>query len=148
MRLFNTAFENSLHALILLDIYENAASADMLVYMDFITVYAKSFDIGDKNINGDNGYKYGELSSKRRNIKNSLKRLVLDGMIKAEHTDDGMKYIITQLGKDYVNTLDSDYAENYREQAMLVAVELLGICEAELGAFIKENSKSERGKQI
>ena len=100
MRLFNTAFENSLHALILLDIYENAVSADMLVYMDFITVYAKSFDIGDKNINGDNGYKYVERTSRRRIKKKALERLVVDGRIEPEKTDDGMKYIITQLGKD------------------------------------------------
>lgn len=145
-RIFNTAFENSLHVLLLLDIFKKAMSADLITYTDFIIVYAKSFDMGDKNINGDNSYKYGELSSKRKMIKNSLKRLVLDGMVKAEYTDKGMEYKITQFGTDFVKTLDSEYAECYKRQAELTVSELWGMSETELSNFIRENSKNERVK--
>lgn len=142
--LFNTSFEASLHVLILLGLYEAPVSVDMITYMDFITVYSKSFDIGNENLNGENNYKYGELSSKRRMIKSALKRLVLDGMVKAEITADGLQYSITEFGRQYEETLDSDYAVRYRNEASIVITEMLGMNEQEINTLLKDKSLKER----
>ena len=145
-KIFNTVFENSLHTLILLDVYEGEISADLIAYLDFIIIYSKSLGVGDKNINGENECKHGELPSRRRTIKNALKRLVIDGMVNAKYTDDGMKYKITEHGIEYVVTLESEYANEYRQQAEFVISEFVGMNEQEVNSFILNNLKNEKVK--
>ena len=142
--LFNTAFEASLHILILLGLYKAPVSADMITYIDFITVYSKSFGMGNENLNGENNFKYGELSSRRRMIKSALKRLVLNGMVKARTTDDGFRYDITDYGKQYEESLNSDYASKYRNDAEVVIDEMIGMNEQEISVFLKEKSLEDR----
>lgn len=67
--LYNTSFETSLRVLLLLDKSNRAINVDALTYFDFMSVYAKDFDVSEINVNGENRYKHGELSAKRRMIR-------------------------------------------------------------------------------
>lgn len=115
--LFNSLFENSLRLLLLLDVYDLPQTLDTLYAVDFITVYGETFGISNLNINGDNEYKYSEFVSRRENVKEALRDLVLNGTVQAVGYKGGMSYIITPEGEDFCHSLNSEYAVEYRKNA-------------------------------
>ncbi|EFV00619.1 hypothetical protein HMP0721_2436 [Pseudoramibacter alactolyticus ATCC 23263] len=119
-KLFNSTFENSLRLLILLDEYDMPQTLDMLYVVDFMTVYSATFGITDQNLNGDNEYKFSVFASHREGVKEALKELVLDGTAQAVSYKEGLSYIITPEGEDFCESLDSDYAKEYRKNAQAV----------------------------
>lgn len=119
-RLFNSVFENSLRLLILLDEYDMPQTLDMLYVVDFMAMYGKPFGLTAQNLNGDNDYKYSEFVSQRELVKDALKELVLDGTVEAVSYQNGLSYVITPEGEDYAESLTSQYAREYRENAKTV----------------------------
>ena len=100
--------------MILLEVADKPLNIDKITYLDFMSVYAKEFGLSDKNLNGENHYKYGEISAKRRSITAALKRLVIDRFVKATVNPSGLVYSIDVIGKNYANSLDSEYAQEYK----------------------------------
>lgn len=123
---FNTTFENSLRLLMLLDIYDLPQTVDMLYAIDFITVYGKSFNITDSNLNGDNEYRFSEFASRRESVREALKELVLNGTAQAVSYRDGLAYIITPEGEDFCQSLNSQYALEYKQCAKTVIEHMAG----------------------
>lgn len=142
--LYNTSFEVSLRVLLLLDKSNRAINVDTLTYLDFISVYAKDFAVSEFNVNGENRYKHGELSAKRRMINSALKRLVLDRFVKVTVSDSGMLYGINELGKEYVKQLDSEYAIEYSHAAEQVIKKYGHLSDKELVQILNENAVNER----
>ena len=130
--LFNTTFENALRLLILLDVFDYPQTLDMLYAVDFMATYGKTFNITESNLNGDNQYKFSEFASRREAVKAALKELVLDGLIQALNLNDGIAYPISSEGEDYCNSLESEYATEYRRNAQLVIKSVTGKTEREL----------------
>lgn len=87
---FNTPFEVSLRILFTLDIASRKMSVDLIAVSDFITVYGRDFGISDDNLHGDNSYRFGEFGVRRELVKEALKSLVLDALITAESTKEGL----------------------------------------------------------
>lgn len=123
---FNTTFENSLRLLMLLDIYDLPQTVDMLYAIDFVTVYGKSFNITDSNLNGDNEYRFSEFASRRESVREALKELVLNGTVQAVSYRDGLAYIITPEGEDFCQSLKSQYAVEYKQSARIVIEHMTG----------------------
>lgn len=123
---FNTTFENSLRLLMLLDIYDLPQTVDMLYAIDFITVYGKSFNITGSNLNGDNEYRFSEFASRRESVREALKELVLNGTAQAVSYRDGLAYIITPEGEDFCQSLNSQYALEYKQSAKTVIEHMVG----------------------
>ena len=85
-KVFNTPFETGLRLLLILYTANSSGmSIDRLAALDFMTLYGKDFDISDSNLNGINGFNFSELP----------------------------KYKISKAGRQYVETLNSDYAKQY-----------------------------------
>ena len=148
-RLFNSTFENSLRLLILLDEYDMPKSLDMLYAVDFMTLYSASFGITDQNLNGDNDYKFSVFASHRKSIQESLKVLVLDGTVQAVSFNEGLAYIITPEGEDFCQSLDSDYANEYRKTAQAVIKAVSTRSERTvIDAIFKLSAKSFQGGDI
>lgn len=83
-KLFNSTFEVSLRALLLLSQTTDVnMTIDRLVAYDFISLYSRNFDLGDINLHGDNEYGFSELSARRTVMQEALKELVLDGLTKS-----------------------------------------------------------------
>ena len=57
-------------------------------------------------------------------MRTALKQLVLDGLVLPVNDRNGIMYRITDAGKTYSQSLDSDYAKEYRYTAQK-AVELV-----------------------
>ena len=140
-RLFNSRFENSLRLLILLDEFDMPQTIDMLYATDFMALYSKAFGLTETNLNGDNNYKFSEFASQRELVKEALQELVLNGTVEAVGYKKGLSYVITPEGEDLCETLDSDYANEYRENAKAVITSIAGKSERALIAEIYKLSK-------
>ena len=112
----------------------------MLYAVDFMATYGKTFNITEDNLNGDNQYKFSEFASRREAVKIALKALVLDGLVQALNLNDGIAYTVSSDGEDYCNSLESDYATEYRRNAQLVIKSVAGKTERELISKINKMS--------
>lgn len=113
-KLFNSAFENSLRILLLLAEFNCGQSLDKIYALDFMVSYGATFGVSEVDLNGDNQYKFSEFASRREIVRLALKQLVLDGLVLPDNSAAGILYSITDSGREYGATLESDYAEEYR----------------------------------
>lgn len=82
-KLFNSTFEVSLRALLLLSQTADVnMTIDRIVAYDFISLYSRHFDLAEINLHGDNEYGFSELSARITVMQAALKELVLDGLAK------------------------------------------------------------------
>jgi hypothetical protein len=113
--LFNTTFEISLRALLVLETFNGKSeSADKIAALDFIASYGADFGIGNKNLHGKNSFRYSELPTRRTLTKQALRNLVLEGLADAKQSNDGFEYSSNIAGSEYCSRLDNDYANEYR----------------------------------
>lgn len=116
-KLFNSEFENSLRILLLLAEFNYGQSLDKIYSTDFMVSYGATFGVSESDLNGDNQYKFSEFASRREIVRRALKQLVLDGLVWPDNSDAGILYSITDAGRKYSVTLESEYAEEYRSTA-------------------------------
>lgn len=119
-KLFNSAFENSLRILLLLAEFDCGQSLDKIYATDFMVSYGATFGVSESDLNGDNQYKFSEFASRREIVRQALKQLVLDGLVWPDNSAAGILYSITDTGREYGATLDSEYAEEYRSTAQRI----------------------------
>ena len=118
-KIFNTKFEVSMRLLLLLYSLNTGLDEDKILYLDFFTIYAKNYKLGDDNINGDSKYMLNEFTAQRRLIKESIKVLVLEGLIDVNNTKEGFIYKINSKGKSFCESMTSDYSKKYKKQATI-----------------------------
>ena len=112
--LFNSPFETGLRAMLILSLIKsNGITIDRISAYDFMTTYGKDFSVSQQNLHGDNSYSFSELSSKRAVFTEGIKMLVLGGLIAVNRTDKGFLYKLTANGHKYIQTLESDYKDQY-----------------------------------
>lgn len=101
--------------ILLLDIAGRAITLGRITAYDFIAIYSEDFGISNTSLNGENGFAFSELSTRRDIIKVAVKNLVLDSLISVEESATGILYHISESGKKMSGTLESEYAAKYRE---------------------------------
>lgn len=116
-KLFNSAFENSLRILLLLTEFNCGQSLDKIYASDFMVSYGATFGVSEVDLNGDNQFKFSEFASRREIVRLALKQLVLDGLVCPVNSVSGILYTITDTGRNYSATLESEYAKEYRSTA-------------------------------
>lgn len=126
-RLFNTAFENSLRIALLLDAFGRPQNLDMIYAADFMTIFGSYFGFGEGNLQGENRMLFSIFTSRREIVKQAVKFLVLNGMVAPTVNANGLLYGITDTGKDFCASLDSDYAKEYKATAMKVIAAVSGM---------------------
>ena len=114
-RIFNTSFELSLRALVMLGVSGKPIDLELAYVADFVATYGKTFSISDRNINGDNQFMFSEFAVRRGIMLNALKELVLEGYAQPSATSDGIVYVVTDEGSRLIETLRSGYASAYAE---------------------------------
>ena len=112
-KIFNSTFENSLRAVLLLAVMKKPTNLDRIYVLDFMVSYGAAFGFSPMDLNGDNPYKFSEFPSRRACVKDALKELVLDGYVMPIHEKNGIEYVITESGSKYSESLNSDYAKEY-----------------------------------
>ena len=142
--LFNSIFEMELRVALLLCVGEtHPFSLERILAMDFISCYSKNFGFSNYNLHGDNSFMYGELSNRRGLIKEAIGPLVYRGIVEAK-INRGYLYQITDIGKNYISSLESEYSKEYRKIAEMIIKELDNYSDEELMRIIQFKSDSER----
>ena len=139
-KLFNTPFEMSLHILLLLDSVGGRFTIERITDYDFIAVYASDFGFNAESLNGDNGFAFSELTAKRKLMKEAIKDLVLDGLVSASDSMDGIIYSLSSTGLDMSRQFQSEYAITYRKVIKQVHRRYRNKSEVELSGIINKQS--------
>lgn len=112
---YGSETDAALRILMLLSVCNEPINIDRLVPYDFIATYGAYFDIDDENLHGDNEYSFGELSVRRKVAFRSIQYLVTQDLIRADDTDSGFYYSITDRGRGIADRLTSEYALRYQK---------------------------------
>lgn len=137
---YNSVSEVKIRILLLLEhSTQEFLSSDLIAALDFITVYGKEFGVSEKNLHGDNRFKYSELPSRRQVVAQSIRTLVTDGMLSIS-LKNGFEYAINDKGIDFVDSLESLYALEYSEIVRNTFRKYGKIEEAELFKIIQTKS--------
>lgn len=143
-KIFNSPFEAGLRSLLVLyTIHPQTATVDRITAYDFITIYSSDFGITDQNLHGNNHFNFSELASKRNNCDQGLKEFALNGLISVHRNNHGFTYGINNTGKTYVESLSSDYAQQYLEIIMLVHDKFANTSDEDLLRLINQKAIEE-----
>lgn len=115
MKIFNSDFELSMRALLILETCVDPVDIDTIKAIDLLTIYGKQFGIAEVNLHGDSSYSFSEVASGQEQFKAALKSLVRDGFVSVHVSPTGFLYSINSLGSLFCNKLSSDYAVEYRK---------------------------------
>lgn len=140
MKLFNTEFEVSMRILILLKEYADWIDVEKIIYFDFFTIYSKNYEITGENINGDSKFMLNDFTIQRKLFKDSVKELINYGLLLVK-VSDGYFYKINNSGVDLVNQMNTDYSQNYSQNAKLVIQRFKHHTIKELKTYAKEMEK-------
>lgn len=141
MKLFNSTFEVSLRALLLLSVTDGEnMTLDRIAAYDFIAIYSRYFGLADTNLHGDNDYGFSELSTRRAVLQEALKTLVLDGLVKATRRSEGFCYEIGETGRKFCRGQKTKYANTYRQLVKTTHKKYETISEVELMTVISRKS--------
>ena len=135
-KIFNSTFENSLRAVLLLDEMQKPARLDRIYVLDFMVSYGATFGYSFTDLNGDNPYKFSEFPFRRNCVRDALRELVLEGYVIPIHERNGIEYVITENGSNYSKSLNSDYAKEYRHIAKRIVESTINISERKMIADI------------
>jgi len=148
-KIFNTPFETSLRALLVLGHNkERAMSLDMIVALDFATIYGESTGYASNDLHGQNPFGFSEYASKRELVSQSLRQLVMRGLVEMIKDENGISYKISKDGY-YKVVLDlygeNDFAKEYVESLNQVAFMTKGKSEQQIIARISEKARQNNG---
>lgn len=143
-KLFNSSFEMELRVATLLSSdCSKVYSIERILILDFMACYAKEFGFADGNLHGDNSFMYGELSSRRELVQEAIKYLVCRGAVDVK-IDRGYYYKITPIGSEYIMSLESEYAQEYRKIVNVVNSELNDYTDDQLMKMVQYKSDYKR----
>ncbi len=117
-------FEYLLRILLLLnEVRDGYLDKNRICLIDFMAIYAKDFNLNEKNINGYSPYRFGEYFAKKRNIPSVIKKLMgFQYVVAVKNNNDG-KYGITDKGKELCKKIANDYADDYVAIVKLILTE-------------------------
>lgn len=119
-----------------------AKTADMLALADTIAVYGAEFGIAGENLHGC-GYVLDEFDTRRELAKEAAKLLVRRGFANVERRENGFAFAVTEQGREFRNSLDSDYTAEYARLANAANLFVKNKTEREVFALISKTA--ERG---
>ena len=141
-RLFNTTFELSLRAVLLLSVSDRRdMTLDRIAAYDFIAIYGVYFGLTENNLHGENDYSFSEFTSRRELLNEALRSLVLDGLVRATHRKSGFCYEITEGGRSFCDKQCTEYANAYRTMVSKTNQEFGHRPEVDLLAIISKKAK-------
>ncbi|AGX41922.1 ABC-three component system middle component 2 [Clostridium saccharobutylicum] len=113
-KVFNSTLEISLRILLILYADgNNGKNLDSIVTADFITIYAKDFGVSNTNLHGNNEFSFAEYATRRSQVQDAIKYLVIDRLISVCYQDDGFHYTISELGKQLCSSMTTEYSKTY-----------------------------------
>lgn len=145
-QVFDTAFENMLRELVLLDAIPEPTNIDKIAALDFLCIYGKSCSVLANNLHGDNRFNFAELSKKHDMAKQAIATAIRCNFIMPLMTPYGMHYELTDRGKQEVKTInESFYAKEYRAGLISIVKKFWSYSDTQLLAFINAKANESEG---
>ena len=142
IKLFNSPFEMELRTVLLLSVARNTPfTVERILALDFITCYAADFGLPYVNLHGQNSLKYGEISNRRMLVQESVKSLVVKGLVSVT-TDRGYLFSISEEGKKFARKFTSSYAKDYKEISKVAVKKYKNDSDENILAMIQSHSVS------
>ncbi|GHU56479.1 hypothetical protein FACS1894132_13930 [Clostridia bacterium] len=107
-------------------------TTDMLALTDTVAVFGANFGIADENLHGEKAYVLDEFDARRELIKEALKLLVTQNLVRVKKYDDGFHYSVSDNGRTHSAEFDSEYAAEYLALAKKASDYTQGKTEREL----------------
>lgn len=130
-RIFNTPFEISMRALIIISV-SNGLTLDRINAYDFLATYGKQYGISDFDLNGDCEASQMQVDIRRQLTRGALKELVLKRYIYVQNLKKGFLYKPTNIGCVVVSQMESDYAKEFKRNAIAISKRFSNIKESEI----------------
>jgi hypothetical protein len=112
--ILDSVFEMSLRILLILDEMPESLSNDKIAIIDVYTLYGGTLGAAERNIHMENCFILDEYDARRELTKRAVKYLVIRNLIKISRDKSGIKYIITEQGRQFVSEVTSEYAKEYK----------------------------------
>lgn len=145
-RIYNTGFEVEPRMILIAANYpSDSFSEDMFVILDFMAVYGHEFLETMQNLHGDNGFKFSEITARRQVVRESVRKLVLKGFLNVS-TDNGFKYSISSIGKQYSDSFESSYAIQYKRNLVDIYQYFSSYDEQRLYSMLRAKTVKEGGE--
>lgn len=130
-QIFNTPFEISMRALIIISL-SNGLTLDRINVYDFLATYGKRYGISDFDLNGDCDASQMQIDIRRKLTKDALKELVLKRYIRVDNLKNGFIYKPTSLGRVVVSQMESDYSKEFKSNVIAIDKKFSNIKESEI----------------
>lgn len=140
----NSEFEESLRILLVLYNQRNTElSCTEIIALDILTIYGENYCVSENNLNGNNPYSYLEYLNRQLDGEKEIKKLILKGLVKINYSNKGYTYSITPKGITYIDSLESQYVQEYLEINTNVIYKYSNLSNDELERTIKNISCEE-----
>jgi ABC-3C biological conflict system middle component len=139
-RLFNTPLEIGLRALFILGhFFPKALSIETIIYLDYFAIHSGDLKQGPKSLHPKYPFRSSELVVKREILQKGLSLLVSKELIQVQLRNEGIFYIITDIGKHVQTLFDSKYSTQLASMSKWLNERFGTSTESELADIVSAN---------
>ena len=139
-QVFNTVFETALRIILLLR-EKPLLTSGQIACTDLIATFARYFEAGDINLNGDGRLQLRGFSVRRRLVQAAIKKLVVQGFLTPVSNGKNFMYKLTEQGEEFSEDLKADYAMNYRNTVKSILQRWPDLKEYDLSEMINNQQR-------
>ncbi|MCH9739478.1 MAG: hypothetical protein K0U38_01365, partial [Epsilonproteobacteria bacterium] len=127
-------------------IYPKSLDVEMINYYDYFSLHSKDVG-GEESLHPDVPNRSGELSVKRGLIQDSLKMLMLKGLVEHSYTKSGIEYIASEEVAPFIDNLSAIYTQDLIKSVTWVCNHFKNMSAKEIRGFVF-NNKHKWGSEI
>lgn len=119
--LFNSAFETGIRSIVVMDAcFPNKFDVTYLSWLDHLVVHTEDIG-GPQSIHPDIPQRTGELLVRRRLIEEGLNFMRKLHLVETAIDDSGITFEVTEEASAFVDSLQTEYAQNLKDRAVWLA---------------------------
>ena len=147
IKVFNNEIEMGLRILVILKcVYPKSLDVEMINYYDYFSLHSKDVG-GEESLHADVPNRSGELSVKRGLMQESLKMLVLKGLVERRYTQSGIEYISSEEVAPLIDNLSATYTQDLVKSTTWVCNHFNNMSNKKIRSFVL-NNKHKWGSEI
>lgn len=138
--MFNTPLELGIRCLVLLSTFHYSPhSLQNLINLDYLLLHLNDLDSSLESLHPSIPYRSSEIALKRKVMQLGLQLVLSRGLIEKKFSKQGIIYIHTKLGEQFIYFLKNDYHLKLLESSKILSQKLKGKSEIQIENFIKKN---------
>ena len=148
IKVFNSEIEMGLRILVLLKcMYPKSLDVEMINYYDYFSLHSKDVGGEEESLHADVPNRSGELSVKIGLIHDSLKMLMLKGLVEHKYTKNGIEYIASEDVAPLIDNLSALYTQDLIKNTIWACNHFKSMSNKEIRDFVLKN-KDKWGSEI